>query len=142
MVMLATLDDVAAVGGVPVDVEEDSSEAVRATRLLELVSGAVLVLLEGFDIVEADLVVDEEDPEWDGWAEHRRDALAGVVAEIASKRLNVSAAASVDPYGVPNQGPMTIKLNRWEKRAIIDILPIVEPEDDEDPTGAAAWFEP
>lgn len=142
MAMLATLDDVAAVGGLPVDIGENSSEAVRATRLLELVSGAVLVLLEGFGIAEADVVEDTDDPEWDGWAEHRRDALAGVVAEVAAKRLNVSAAASVDPYAVPTQGPMTLKLNRWEKRAILEVLPIDEPADGEDSTGAASWFEP
>jgi hypothetical protein len=141
MAQLATLDDVAAIGGLPTDATDDSPEAIRAERLLELVSGAVLVLLDGFGISEVDVLGDEEDEELIGWEEFRRDALAGVVAEIAAKRLNVSAAASVDPYATP-QGPQTIKLNRWEKRAILDLLPVEIPDDGEDATGAAAWFEP
>jgi hypothetical protein len=141
MAQLATLEDVAAIGGLPVDAAEDSPEVERATRLLELVSGAVLVFLDGFGVSEVDVLGDEDDEELIGWAEFRRDALAGVVAEIASKRLNVSAAASVDPYATP-QGPQTIKLNRWEKRAILDILPVETPDEGEDATGAASWFEP
>lgn len=129
MAQLATLDDLAALGAVPVDTDPESSHGVRAVRLLELVSGAVLVLFDGFSIAEADI---------DGWDEFRQDALAAIVAEIAAKRLNVSAASSVDPYGT-TEGPQTLKLNRWEKRALIETLPLTV--DDED-TGAAVWYEP
>jgi hypothetical protein len=132
MAALATLADLAALGALPVDVGEDSSEAVRATRLLELVSGAVLTLLDGFAVTEAAVL------EWD---EFRRDALAAVVAEIAAKRLNVSAASSVDPYGT-TEGPQTLKLNRWEKRALLELLPVVEATDDTDASGAANWYMP
>jgi hypothetical protein len=135
MAQLATLADVIALGALSTDADEDSPETVRATRLLELVSGAVLVFLDGFGIAEADV---------DGWDEFRRDGLAGIVAEIAVKRLNVSAAPSVDPYGtsLTTGGPMTIKLNRWEKRAILDTLPVETPDEGDDATGAASWFEP
>lgn len=126
MAQLATLADLAALGALPVDAGEESSEAVRATRLLELVSGAVLTLLDGFAVTES--VIEE-------WDEFRQDALAAVVAEIAAKRLNVSAASSVDPYGT-TEGPQTLKLNRWEKRAILDTLPIVED------SGASDWYTP
>jgi hypothetical protein len=129
---LATLDDVAALGALPVDVDETSPEGVRAARLLELVSGRVLVFLDGFDIAEADV---------DGWEEFRRDALSGIVAEVVAKRLNVAAAASVDPYST-SEGPQTLKLNRWEKRELLNILPIDDASGDDDPTGAAAWYEP
>lgn len=129
MAQLATLDDLAALGAIPVDAGPGSSHGARAVRLLELVSGAVLVLLDGFSIAESDI---------ETWDEFRQDALAAIVAEIAAKRLNVSAAPSVDPYGT-TEGPQTLKLNRWEKRALIETLPLTV--DDED-TGAAVWYEP
>jgi hypothetical protein len=126
MATLASLADLAALGAIPIDADETSSAAVRATRLLELVSGSVLTMLDGFDVDEA--AIDE-------WDEFRQDALAAVVAEIAAKRLNVSAASSVDPYGT-TEGPQTLKLNRWEKRAILDTLPVVED------SGASEWHKP
>lgn len=134
MVAFATLDDVAAVGGVPVDVDAESAEAVRASRLIELASAQILSFFDGFDVTEAMILGDEE---IEGWDEFRRDALAAITAEIAAKRMNVSAAASVDPYAVPMGGgsTQTLKLNRWEKRALRDLLP--PDEDDEMP-----WVEP
>jgi len=119
MAQLATLDDVAAVGGVAVDLDETSAEGVRAARLIELASGAVLTFFDGFNVAEADI------EEWD---EFRKDALASLVAEIAVKRLNVSGAPNVDPY-TTDQGPQTLKLNRWEKRSLRDLVP--PDEDDE-----------
>lgn len=127
---LATLADLAAIGAVPVDVDTESPEGVRAARLLELASGQVLTFLDGFTVTEAAI------GEWD---QFRQDALSAVVAEIASKRLTVSAAASVDPYGLP-AAPQTMKLNRWEKRAIIEILPVVDGEGEN--TVAGDWWEP
>lgn len=128
MAAFATLDDVAAVGGVPVDVDEESAEAVRASRLIELASAQILSFFDGFDITEE--AIGE-------WEEFRTVALAAITAEIAAKRMNVSAAASVDPYAAPlsGGGTQTLKLNRWEKRALRDLLP--PDEDDEMP-----WVEP
>ena len=125
MAELATLDDLAAVGGVPADAAADSPEGVRGARLIELASASVLMFLDGFSI-------DEDAVE--AWADLRKEALAGIVAEIAAKRMNVSAAANVDPF-VPSGAPQTLKLNRWEKRALRDLLP--PDEDDEMP-----WVEP
>lgn len=125
MASLATLEDVAAIGGVPVDFDEDSEEGVRAQRLIELASGAVLTYLDGFNIAEADI---------DDWDQFRKDALATVVGEIAAKRMNVSGAPNVDPYTTP-VGPQTLKLNRWEKQALKDLLPANE-------DGDMPWNEP
>lgn len=136
MATLASLDDLAALGAIPVDTDEASAHGVRAVRLLELVSGAVLVLLDGFGISATDVLGDDDEIE--GWPEFRRDALAVVVAEIAAKRLNVSAASSVDPFGT-TEGPQTLKLNRWEKRAIIETLPL---SDGDEATAAGDWFKP
>ena len=125
MAQLATLDDVAAVGGVTVDVDEDSVDGVRATRLIELASGAVLTFLDGYNFAEADI---------DGWEDFRKDALATLVAEIATKRLNVSGAPNVDPYST-DSGPQTLKLNRWEKQSLKDLLPANE-------DGDMPWVDP
>ena len=125
MTPLATLEDLAAVGGVPVDVDADAPEGVRATRLIELTTAQVLMFLDGFS-VDADAV--------EAWADERKAALAAIVAEIAAKRMNVSAGANVDPF-VPSGVPQTLKLNRWEKQAIKDLLP---PNAD----GDMPWMDP
>lgn len=112
--MLASIEDLAAVGGVTVDVAASSPEGSRAFRLLELASGLVLSFLSRSGITEGDV---------DEWEDFRRQALAAIVAEVAAKRLNVAAASNVDPYSLPNTGPQTLKLNRWEQQAIRDLLP-------------------
>lgn len=129
MAELATLDDIAALGAVESDLSEDSDDGERATRLIQLASAEALAYLDGFD-------VDEEAIE--GWPEFRRDALSAVVAEIAAKRLNVAAAPSVDPYtyGSP-AGPQTIRLNKAEKRALAELVPI-DMDDDE----SGGWWKP
>lgn len=111
---LASTDDIAALGGVPVNFVPGTAEHTRAERLLELASGLVLSYLDSFGVSESDV---------DGWEQFRRDALAAIVAEVAVKRLNVSAAPNVDPYTGAISGPLTIKLNRWEQDAIRDLLP-------------------
>lgn len=55
-----------------------------------------------------------------GWAAARQMRLVTWIAEKASTRLNVSAAPSVDPYGNV-QGPMSMKLNSWEKEDLREI---------------------
>lgn len=109
---LATVDDLAALGGAQVDLSESSPHYARAARLLELAEGQVLAFLDHFG-VSVEVV--------DGWEAWRRDALSGVVAEIAVKRLQSPAAPNVDPYMVAP--PPTIKLNRWEQDALRDLLP-------------------
>lgn len=130
MADLATLADIAAVGGVPVDVTSGSADGIRAGRLLALTSSAVLVFLESCGVEESD--VSGENPTW---SEHRRTALSAIVAEAAAKRLTVSAAPSTEPfvYGSP-PWPQTVRLNKAEKRAIIDLVPITDDAD--------SWFTP
>jgi hypothetical protein len=110
---LASLVDLAALGGINVDWVAGDAKEQRASRLLDLASNLVLAYLDRFGVAEADI---------DGWETFRQGALSAVVAEIAAKRLTVSAAASVDPYGTP-VGPQTLKLNRWEKEAIRELIP-------------------
>lgn len=131
MAVLAALDDLAGIGALPVDFDADSAEGVRGLDLLTKASAAVLVVLEdaGVDVDGIEELADLD------WAEHRRTALSAIVAEIAAKRLTVSAAPSVDPftYGSP-PAPQTLKLNRWEQRAILNLIPITADAD--------SWFTP
>lgn len=109
---LATVDDLAALGGVQVDVSPTSPGYERALRLLELAEGQVLAFLDHFG-VSVEVV--------DGWEAWRKNALTGVVAEVAARRLQSPAAPGVDPYMVAP--PPTIKLNQWERDALRDLLP-------------------
>lgn len=137
MTQLATLDDIAAVGGVTVDASADSPEGVRATRLLELASASILAFYDGFNLTEAMILgveATDDDEAIVGWESFRLEALAAVTAEITAKRLNVSAAPSVDPYTTP-MGPQTLKLNRWEKQTLRELIPV-------NADGELEWVQP
>lgn len=109
----ADLDDLAALGGINTDWAPGDAKQKRASRLLELAESMCVAYLSRFGatrtVIEAD------------WDVDRTNSLTAIIAEVASKRLNVSAAASVDPYGNA-LGPQTIKLNRWEQQALRDLL--------------------
>lgn len=123
MIDLTELRDVGALGGTEVDLEgEDSPDRERAERLITLASALVLSLLEDWDVTEDDIAA---------WPESRVTALKALVGEIASKRLNVSAAPSVDPYATPT-GPQTIKLTPTERRAIVSLIPISDDHEGDD----------
>lgn len=107
--MLATLDDLSALGALRVNEARGEAVIVRATRLLELASAQVCAYLQQAN--EATLLAALSTPQ--------QTALAAVVAEIAGRRLNVSAAPSSDFYP---DGSSSIKLNRWDLRAIDDIV--------------------
>jgi hypothetical protein len=109
----ASLDDLSALGGLNVDWVAGDAKARRATRLLELAESTVVTYLSRFGATRAVITA--------GWDADRTNALIAIIAEVASKRLNVSAASSVDPYGTA-LGPQTIKLNRWEQQALRDLL--------------------
>lgn len=106
--MLATIDDLAALGAVPTDWFPTEPESMRATRLLEM---AQALALDYLNLEESDVT---------GWPQARQTRLVTWIAEKASTRLNVSAAPSVDPYGQV-QGPMSMKLNTWEKEDLREI---------------------
>jgi len=105
--MLASLDDLAAIGALPVDEPSTSTRAARAKRLLELVSGQVVAYLR----------VDDEAAVRSEYTDAQLTAVAAVVAEAAGQRLNASAAPSSDFQPV-EAGWSSALLNRRHIRAI------------------------
>jgi hypothetical protein len=104
--MLATFDDLVAIGAIPDNTTSYTKYGVRATRLLELASGQVCAYV---GMTEAALTV--------ALSPDQMTALAAVTAECAGSRLNVSAAPSTDPYGTVD-GIASVMLNRWHKSQI------------------------
>ena len=106
---LATLDDLRALGALAANTAPSSPTEDRAYRLLELASAQVcLYLRTDEDTIGADT---------DTWTETKLTVLAVVTAEVAARRMNVSAAPSSDPYGPPD-GMLTLKLNRNDMRTL------------------------
>lgn len=83
----ASLEDLIALGASKVDSNEASPTNRRAVRLIELVSAQV-----------AHYVNLADQAAFDALPEVKREVIAAVVAEAASQRLSVSAAASVTQY--------------------------------------------
>jgi len=106
--MLATIEDLAALGALPLNAKSSTPEYKRAVRLLEMASGQVVAYLR-YD-TEADVVAALTEPQL--------TAVAAVVAEAASARLNVSAAPSTDPYADQAGGLVSSLLNRRHYRSI------------------------
>lgn len=106
--MLATIDDLAELGAVPIDWSPDEAEGVRALGLLKKAEAAAFDFLS---ITESDV---------EGWTEARRTRLISWIAEKASMRLFTSAAPQIDPYGNVAM-PMSIKLNSWDKAELREI---------------------
>lgn len=111
---LASLEQLVAVGSINVDWKPGDAKHTRAIELLDMASATVLAFYDRLGVAEADI---------EGWPTFRQKALAAVVAEVASKRMQLAAAPNVDPYMVPNQGPATLKLTSWEKDALSDLVP-------------------
>lgn len=105
--MLATVDDLAALGAVPVDLEPNEERYVRAARLLDLASAQVVGYLGAVD--EAAVAA--------AYTETQLTALAAVVAEMAARRISASAAPSSD-YIVQMAGQPSIRMNRGDRRAV------------------------
>jgi len=105
---LATLEDLAALGAVPLNLNPADEESKRAERLLELASGQALAYLR----------VDDEATFVASLTAAETTSLAAIVAEAAAARLNVSAAPSTDPYAEPMGGLVSALLNRRHYRAI------------------------
>lgn len=110
--MLAALDDLIAIGALPVDIAEGEPRAVRATRLLELISAQVVGYLRFAD--EATLTASDK------WTTERGTALAAIVCEVATERLAQPGAPNVD-QGFYERIP-TVLLRPYHKRAIDEIF--------------------
>lgn len=110
--MLATIEDLAALGALPLNAKSSTREYKRAVRLLELASAQVVTYLRYED--EAALT--------DALTEAQLTVVAAVVAEAAGARMNVSAAASTDPYADPGGGLVSSLLNRRHYRTLDKLI--------------------
>lgn len=110
--MLATIEDLAALGAVPLNAKNSTNEYKRAVRLLEMASAQVVTYLRYDD--EAALV--------EALTDDQLTVVAAVVAEAAGSRLNVSAAASTDPYPDQMGSLMSSLLNRRHFRTLDKLL--------------------
>lgn len=104
--MLATLDDLSAIGAIPETVLGDTPLARRATRLLEIAQAQVLLYIgETEDTI---LALDDD---------NTRLSLIAIIAEVASSRLQYNAAPSTDGYVLP-EGLVSSLLQRRHYRAL------------------------
>lgn len=110
--MLATIEDLAALGAVPLNVKNSTREYKRAVRLLEMASAQVVTYLR----------YDDESALTAALTDDQLTVVAAVVAEAAGSRLNVSAAASTDPWPDPSGGMVSSLLNRRHFRALDKLL--------------------
>lgn len=110
--MLATIEDLAALGAVPLNAKNSTNEYKRAVRLLEMASAQVVTYLRYDD--EAALV--------EALTDDQLTVVAAVVAEAAGSRLNVSAASSTDPYPDQMGSLMSSLLNRRHFRTLDKLL--------------------
>lgn len=106
MASLATLDDLAAIGAVAVDIEPTDDLAVRAQRLIELASASVL----GY--------IGTDEATVDGWADVSKDSLSTIVAEIAARRIYSPAAPSSNQLDGGAPGFLTSRLTAGDKAAL------------------------
>jgi hypothetical protein len=110
--MLATIEDLAALGALPLNAKNSTPEYKRAVRLLELASAQVVTYLRYDDEAALDDVLTEAE----------LTVVAAVVAEAAGSRLNVSAASSTDPFADPSGGLVSSLLNRRHYRTLDKLL--------------------
>jgi hypothetical protein len=110
--MLATIEDLAALGALPLNAKSSTPEYKRAVRLLELASAQVVTYLR----------YDDEAALTDALTEAQLTVVAAVVAEAAGARMNVSAAASTDPYADQAGGLVSSLLNRRHYRTLDKLL--------------------
>lgn len=110
--MLATIEDLAALGAVPINVKNSTPEYKRAVRLLEMASAQVVTYLQ----------FDDEAALTEAFTDDQLTVVAAVVAEAAGSRLNVSAASSTDPWPDPAGGMVSSLLNRRHFRTLDKLL--------------------
>lgn len=107
---LATLDDLAAIGALPVDYDFTDEETARVERLIEMASAQVAAYLRTDEATIAT------------WSATRRTVVATVVAEAAASRVNVAASRDTDPYTAAGEGMITALLNRRHYRTLDKLL--------------------
>lgn len=105
--MLASLDDLIAIGGLKVNADEPLKS--RALRLLELAGGQVCAYLGSTEVLLTPALTADQ-----------LTSLAAIVAECASNRLNRSMASNVDSY--TGTGYESVLLNRWHKQQIDQLI--------------------
>jgi hypothetical protein len=111
--VLASLDDLVAIGALPVDYDTADPRASRAQRLLELASAQAVAYLRCDDETAVAALA--------GWTAAKATALAAIIAEAAGARLTVGAAPNVDPYASV-EGVVSALLNRRHYRAIDKLI--------------------
>lgn len=109
---LATIEDLAALGALPLNAKSSTPEYKRAVRLLEMASAQVVTYMS----------FDDEAAATEALTEAKLTVVATVVAEVAASRLNVNAAASTDPYPDQMGGVVSSMLNRRHMRTIDKLL--------------------
>lgn len=110
--MLATIEDLAALGALPLNAKNSTPEYKRAVRLLEMATGQVVAYLR----------YDDEDALVDALSAPQLTVIATVVAEAAGARMNVSAASSTDPYADQAGGLVSALLNRRHYRTLDKLI--------------------
>lgn len=109
MATLAQLEDLVAIGALRADEASTTERYGRAARLLELASAQVVAYIDPEAVDEAAVIA--------GLTSPQKSALAAIVAELAGRRLNASAAPS-NEYGVPEAGWSSIRMTRADCRAV------------------------
>lgn len=116
---LASIDDLVALGALPLGADVSDGVGERASRLLELAEGAVLTFCRS--TVAA--ITDEST----GWAASSQLTLAGIVAEIAGRRLTSPAAPTSAQLGeLPPAAFMSVRLTRADRAALLEIPEVAE----------------
>lgn len=114
--MLATLDDLAAIGAVKVGTVETNDLGARATRLLELASASVASYARTTEAAITHATT--------GWSDESQTTLAAIVAEIAARRLTSPAAPTSDQL-METPSFMSMRLTRADKAALDEIPELV-----------------
>ena len=105
--MLATLDDLRAIGALAEGVAWDHPDALRAVRLLELAEAQCLSHLRRTAV------------EVSAWPDADRLTLTMIVAELAARRITVSAAKATNQYSDGSPHPyVNGMLSRGDRRAL------------------------
>jgi hypothetical protein len=105
--MLASLDDLIAVGAIPANA--DSALKARGLRLLELASAQVCAFLSTTEAVLRTAVTAEQ-----------LTSMAAIVAECAGSRINRSLAQSSDAF--TGTGYESALLNKWHKAQLVELI--------------------
>ena len=138
---LATLDDLEAIGAIDVDTEEESDKGVRATRLLAMATATVCTFAR-----TTEAVITDADPEI-GWSTESKTTLAGIVAEVAARRLTSPASPSSNQLGDIGPAPyMSLRLTANDKANLMEIPEVADARSSAKPTSITVtrgndWFE-